>query len=81
MQVIAHCLKNKGCIATPMLNRVVRDIMTAPAITATADTVVSKISALFREKNINRLPIVGSDESPIGIVTRSDLVNSYCMLG
>ncbi|MFH0728298.1 MAG: CBS domain-containing protein [Pseudomonadota bacterium] len=81
MRVIVHCLKNKGCIVTPMLNRVVHDIMTAPAITATADTVVSKISALFREKNINRLPIIGSDERPIGIVTRSDLVNSYCMLG
>jgi CBS domain-containing protein len=81
MQVIAHCLKNKGCVATPMLNRVVRDIMTAPAITATADTLVSNISILFREKNINRLPIIGSDERPIGIVTRSDLVNSYCMLG
>jgi CBS domain-containing protein len=81
MQVMVHCLKNKGCVATPMLNRAVRDIMTAPAITATADTVVSKISALFKEKNINRLPIIGSDERPIGIVTRSDLVNSYCMLG
>jgi CBS domain-containing protein len=81
MQVIAHCLKNKGCVATPMLNRGVRDIMTTPAITATADTLVSTISALFREKNINRLPVIGKDQRPIGIVTRSDLVNSYCMLG
>jgi len=81
MQVIAHCLKNKGCVATPMMNGVVSDIMTAPAITATADTVISKISALFGGKNINRLPIVGSDGRPIGIVTRTDLVNSYCMLG
>lgn len=81
MQVISHCLRNKGCVATPMLNRTVRDITTAPAITATADVLVSTIPVLFREKNINRLPIVGSDERPIGIVTRSDLVNSYCMLG
>jgi len=81
MQVIAHCLKNKGCVATPMLNRKVHDIMTTPAITATADTLVSAISALFREKNINRLPVIGKDQRPIGIVTRSDLVNSYCMLG
>jgi CBS domain-containing protein len=81
MQVIAHCLKNKGCIATPMFNRVVRDIMTAPAVTATADVSIARISALFSEKNINRLPIIGSDKRPVGIVTRSDLVNSYCMLG
>jgi CBS domain-containing protein len=61
-------------------NRVLHSL-TAPALAATADTPVSTISALFREKNINRLPVIGSDERPIGIVTRSDLVDSYCMLG
>lgn len=81
MHVIATCLKNKGCVATPMRNRVVQDIMTAPAITATADMSVAKISTLFAEKNINRLPIIDSDGRPVGIVTRSDLVHSYCMLG
>ncbi|MFY9941688.1 MAG: CBS domain-containing protein [Desulfobacterales bacterium] len=29
------------------------------------------------EKNINRLPIVGADGKPVGIVTRSDLVNFF----
>ena len=81
MKVIAHCLKNKGCIATPMVNRAAGDIMTAPAITATADFSIGAISALLMEKNINRLPIVDEDGKPAGIVTRSDLVNSYCMLG
>jgi len=81
MQVIAHCLKNKGCVAAPMINRAVRDIMTAPAITATPDIPVGQISALMTEKNINRLPIVDAAGQPVGIVTRSDLVNSYCMLG
>jgi CBS domain-containing protein len=33
------------------------------------------------EKNVNRLPIVDADGKPVGIVTRSDLVNSFCMLG
>jgi CBS domain-containing protein len=33
MQVIVHCLKNKGCVATSMVNRNVGDIMTAPPIT------------------------------------------------
>jgi CBS domain-containing protein len=81
MQVIALCLKNKGCLATPMVNRIAGDIMTAPAITATADISIGAISALLMEKNINRLPIVDADGKPIGIVTRSDLVNSFCMLG
>lgn len=81
MQVIALCLKNKGCLATPMVNRIAGDIMTAPAITATADISIGAISALLMEKNINRLPIVDADEKLIGIVTRSDLVSSFCMLG
>lgn len=81
MQVIALCLKNKGCLATPMVNRIAGDIMTAPPITATADISIGAISALLMEKNINRLPIVSADGKPIGIVTRSDLVSSFCMLG
>lgn len=81
MQVIAHCLKNKGCVATPMINRTAGDIMTEPPITFTADVSIGQISALMTEKNINRLPIVDVTAKPVGIVTRSDLVNSYCMLG
>ena len=81
MQVIAHCLKNKGCVATPMVNRTTGDIMATPAVTATADITIGDISALLIEKNINRLPIVANDGKPVGIVTRSDLVSSFCMLG
>jgi CBS-domain-containing membrane protein len=81
MQVIALCLKNKGCLATAMLNRTAGDLMSAPPITAAADTSMGAIAALLRDKNINRLPIVDADDRPIGIVTRSDLVNSLCMLG
>jgi CBS domain-containing protein len=81
MQVVAHCLTNKGCVATPMKNRTTGDIMTAPPITAGVDITIGAISALLMEKNINRLPIVDADGKPVGIVTRSDLVNSFCMLG
>ncbi len=81
MQVVAHCLKNKGCVATSMVNRTAGDIMTAPAITATVDISIGDISALLMGKNINRLPIIGGEGTPVGIVTRSDLVSSFCMLG
>ena len=81
MQVVAHCLKNKGCVATPMINRKAHDIMSAPPITAKADLSIGAISAILMEKNVNRLPIVDADGKPVGIVTRSDLVNSFCMLG
>ena len=81
MQVIAHCLKSKGCVATPMVNCTAGDIMTAPPVTVTADVSIGTISALMIEKNINRLPIADAADKPAGIVTRSDLVNSFCMLG
>ena len=81
MQVIAHCLKDRGCVATPMANRTAGDIMATPAVTSSADISIAEISMLLMEKKINRLPIVGSDGKPVGIVTRSDLVSSFCMLG
>jgi CBS domain-containing membrane protein len=81
MGIIADCLKNKGCMAGPMRAKVIRDIMTAPAIIATETITVADISALFIAKRINRLPIVDHDEKPVGIVSRSDLVDSYCLLG
>jgi len=81
MQVIAHCLKDKGCLAAPMVNRTAGDMMSAPAVTATADMSIARISSLMTEKKINRVPIVDTAGKPIGIVTRSNLVNAFCMLG
>ena len=53
--------------------------MTAPAITAGPQITIDAISALFVEKQINRLPIVDADHRPIGIVTRTDLVHANLM--
>lgn len=80
MAVISNCLKNKGCLALPMRNRKSTDIMTAPAVTASKEATVSEISTLLSKFNINRVPIVDDSGKPIGIVTRSDLVTSYCRL-
>jgi CBS domain-containing protein len=55
--------------------------MSTPAVTAAPQITIAGIAAIFVEKNINRLPIVDADGRPLGIVTRGDLVNSYCMLG
>ncbi len=80
MAVIAYCLKNKGCLAAPMINSKVRDIMTTPVVTATADINIRDISTRLTEQNINRLPIVNAEEKPVGIVTRADLVDGFCLL-
>lgn len=81
MQVVAHCLKSKECVAAPMAGRTAGDIMTAPAITAPPNISIADVSALLMGNTINRLPIADPDGRPAGIVTRSDLVNAFCMLG
>lgn len=79
MQIIAHCLHNKGCMATVLRNHAIQEIMTTPAITAGPEITIGAISALFIDRQINRLPILDEDGRPIGIVTRTDLVQSYCV--
>ena len=79
MQIVAHCLNNRGCMATSLRNHSVQEIMTAPAITAGPEMTMGAISALFVDKRINRLPIVDPEGRPLGIVTRTDLVQSYCL--
>lgn len=79
MQIVAHCLSNRGCMAMTLRNHAVREIMSTPPITAGSDMTMAAISALFMEKQINRLPIVDVEGRPVGIVTRTDLVQSYCL--
>lgn len=78
MEIVALCLNNKGCMATSLRNHHVHEIMTSPAITAGPEMTMGTISALFIAKQINRLPIVDPEGRPVGIVTRTDLVQSYC---
>ncbi len=78
MGVIAQCLKNKGCVAISMRKQKSEDIMTAPAITISENTPVSEIAEIFTEKNINRAPVTDPGNKLTGIVTRTDIVQSYC---
>jgi CBS domain-containing membrane protein len=80
MQVIAHCLTHKGCVAAHMNRMTVTEIMSAPAVTAPPEISMGEITAILNGRTINRLPIVDADHRPIGIVTRTDLVATYCML-
>ena len=79
MQIVAHCLTNKGCMAASLRNYAVSEIMTTPAITAGPEITLGEISSLFIDKQINRLPIVDTKGQSLGIVTRTDLVQSYCL--
>jgi CBS domain-containing membrane protein len=81
MQIATHCLNNKGCMIGNLRNRTIGDIMTRLPITGSPEMTIGQISALFVERQINRLPIVGVDGRPVGIVTRTDLAHSYSVFG
>ncbi len=81
MQIATHCLNNKSCMIGNLRNRTVGDIMTRPAITGVAEMTIGEISALFVDRQINRLPIIDTDGRPVGIVTRTDLAHSYSFYG
>jgi CBS domain-containing membrane protein len=81
MKIISHCLHNESCLVSVLRNHRVEEIMTRPPISAGPEINVVEMASLFAEHRINRLPIVDSDEQPIGIVTRADLVHCHCLFG
>ncbi|WP_304452726.1 CBS domain-containing protein [Nocardiopsis sp. YSL2] len=76
----------EGYMAEPLRERldrikssaaVARDLMTAPAVTVTADAQPRETAALMRHRRVKRLPVVDGDGRLIGIVSRSDLLRVY----
>ena len=52
----------------------VEDVMTPDVVTATPETPLHEIAALFEERKIKRVPIVNKDGSLVGIVSRANLI-------
>ncbi len=80
MDVVAHCLTSKGCVALSMRKQKAEDIMTSPAITVREETPVSEIAAILTEKQISRVPVTDPKGKLIGIVARADIVQTSCAL-
>ncbi len=80
MDVVEHCLSNKGCLAITMRQQKARDIMRSPAITVSLDTPVSEIAHIFTEKKINRAPVTDEKGNLSGIVARADIVQSSLLI-
>jgi CBS domain-containing membrane protein len=79
MEIIAHCLKNKGCLAISMRNQKAVDIMTSPAVTVNNETSIFEIANIFTKDRINRVPVTDHKNRLIGIVARADIVQASCM--
>jgi len=76
MGVVARCLLAKGCAALPIREKKVEDIMSSPAITVKQEMNLWEISALLKEKKINRVPVVDQHDVLVGIISREDIVHA-----
>lgn len=52
----------------------VRDVMTAPVISVSADAPLRDVARLLHEHAISGVPVVDEDGAPIGIVSEADLL-------
>lgn len=58
------------------LGMLVQDVMSTKPITTQPDVPLATAANLMLNKKINRLPVVGPDQTLIGIITRHDLVRA-----
>jgi CBS domain-containing protein len=76
MGVIADCLRSQSCHAMTIGDKKAGDIMTSPVITVREHAVLSEITKLLTENNINRVPVVDEKGCIVGIISRGDIVRA-----
>lgn len=81
MGVVAKCLGGNGCVALSIRAKNAEDIMTAPAVTVNVDAPLVDITTLFKERKINRVPVVDREGRLVGIVSREDIVEAPVLGG
>ena len=57
--------------------RTAGQLMSAPAVSATADLSVGRAADLMQARHLKRLPVVDADRHLLGIVARSDLLEMF----
>ncbi len=75
MGLAAQCLRDQGCQGMGIPGGKAADLMTSPAVTVGEDVPVLEIARIFKEKNINRAPVIDSQGRLTGIVARADLLD------
>ena len=68
---LLHCLHTLG---TGVLDQPVADVMTAPAVTVTAETGVLVALSLMTRRRIRHLPVVDAEGVMVGFISIGDLV-------
>ncbi len=57
--------------------RIVRDLMTSPAVTATPSMPVAEAARRLYEHGIKRLPVVDPEGRPVGTISRGDVTRVF----
>ena len=78
MRVVLHCIETTGCIAAGFNNLVASDIMSSPSVTTSPQTPVMEAASIMDQKNINRIPVIDDQLKLVGIIARSDIVQTMC---
>ena len=76
-KVLSGCLHSNKCLMKSITSVTANDIMTSPAITVEETATVRDALELYREKKINRLPVIDSDGKLAGIITRTDILQAH----
>ncbi len=71
---LADYLDHRGSDLLSLGERKARDIMTSPAITVDEEASVAEIARIFKQKNINRVPVIDAGGRLVGIVSRADIL-------
>lgn len=69
-------LSKKDRAKSSDLKAKVKDVMSSPAITLSANKIVSDAAVLMLKNKIHRIPIVNDSNQVVGIVTRTDIFSA-----
>ncbi len=78
MRVVLQCMETAGCIAANFNDLVASEIMSSPPITTSPQTPVLEVANIMDQKNINRVPVIDDQLKLVGIIARSDIVQTMC---
>jgi CBS-domain-containing membrane protein len=72
--IIRHILGEP--LSGPKESRLLRDVMTSPAITTGPEADIREVALTLDEKRIKRLPVVDDQGRLIGVISRADIVRA-----
>ena len=76
MAFVAERLKEAWCVDESIGERTAGEMMTSPAVTVDENRPIIEIATLFKEKNVNRVPVTNQKGGLVGLVSRADIIQS-----